>query len=134
MDLEQLYTSRINRRNAEEQAKYDAEYAIKERRVNLAQQFLGQISFLNKYGFKWELLAYCNNGHDCCMAYYAWSVTLVNKTIATSPFEIIVVDEIEGEIKGRWMNTILGHGRYVEGQDKDGWFTAEQLVMALSKN
>ena len=131
-NLEELYTSRINARTAAEQAKYDAQFAIKEKRVELAQKFLDQISFLNKYGFKWELRAHCNNGNDCCMDYYAWRVYLLNRTIATSPFESIIVDEIDGEIKGKWEPTILGHGRYVAGQDKDGWFTPEQLIVALS--
>ena len=66
------------------------------------------------------------------MAYYAWRVYIMNRTIATSPFESIIVNEIDGEIKGKWEPTILGHGRYVAGQDKDGWFTPEQLVCALS--
>jgi len=131
-NLEKLYTSRISERNAAEQAKYDAQFKIKEKRVEMAQKFLDQISFLNKYGYKWELHAYCNNGDDCCMPYYAWRVYIMNKTIATSPFESIIVDEIDGEIKGKWEPTILGHGRYVAGQDKKGWFTAEQLIIALS--
>ena len=131
-NLEELYTRRINARNEAEQAKYNEQLKIKERRVELAQKFLDQISFLNKYGFKWELRAYCNNGNDCCMAYYAWRVFLLNRTIATSPFETIIVAEVDGEIKGKWEPTILGHGRYVAGQDKDGWFTPEQLVCALS--
>lgn len=130
--LEELYRSRVAARNAAEQAKYDAQFEIKERKVELAQKFLDKIIFLNKYGFKWKILAYCNYGRDCCMAYYAWRVILTNSTIATSPFESIIVDEIDGEIKGKWEPTILGHGRYVAGQDKDGWFTPEQLVVALS--
>lgn|GEM_PF-4765988 len=131
-NLEELYKSRINARNEAEQAKYNAQLKIKEKRVEMAQKFLDQISFLNKYGFKWELRAYCNLGRDCCMDYYAWRVYIHNPTIATSPFETIIVDEIDGEIKGKWERSILGHGRYVEGQDKDGWFTPEQLICALS--
>ena len=131
-NLENLFIHRVNARNAAEQAKYDEQLKIRDRKLELAQKFYDQISFLNKYGFKWEICSYCNNGDDCCMAYYAWRVFIINRTIATSPFETIIVDEINGEVKGKWQPTILGHGRYVEGQDKNGWFTPEQLVIALS--
>ena len=132
MNLEELYTSRINARNYAEQAAYDAQLKIKEKKVELAQKFLDQISFLNKYGFRWELFASCNNGHDCCMGKYEWRVLLINRTIATSPFESIIVKEVDGEVKGKWEPTSLGNGRHVAGQDKDGWFTPKQLIMAFS--
>jgi len=131
-NLEELYTSRINAKNEARNAERDKELEIKEKRVAMAQKFLDQISFLNKYGFNWKISAYCNNGHDCCMGYYAWNVKLVNNTMATNPFEKIIVDEINGEIKGRWETSILGHGRFVDGQDKEGWFTPRQLICALS--
>lgn len=132
MNLEEIYAHRMAAKSAAEQAKYDKQVKIRDERVALAQKFLDKIIFLNKYGYKWELFTSCNMGSDCCMPYYGWHVLILNRTIATSPFESIIVREIDGEIKGMWEPTILGHGRHVEGQ-VNGWFTAEQLIMELSK-
>lgn len=131
-NLEELYIKRVNAKNDAVQTEIDKQIKIRDEKLRVCKRFFEQISFLNNHGFKWEIYASCNNGHDCCMAYYGWSVLILNRTIATSPFESIICKEFDGEVKGKWEPTILGHGRYVEGQDKDGWFTAEQLVMALS--
>lgn len=131
-NLEELYIKRVNAKNDAVQAEIDKQIKIRDEKLEVCKRFFEQISFLNNHGFKWEIHASCNNGHDCCMAYYGWRVYIFNRTIATSPFEDIICKEFDGEVKGKWVPTILGHGRYVEGQDKDGWFTAEQLVMALS--
>ena len=131
-NLEKIYKERIFSKIEKDQKNYDEELKIKERKVNLARRFLDEISFLNNYGYCWEILALCNNGKDCCKPYYGWRVIINNRTIATSPFESIIVDEIDGEIKGKWEPTILGHGRDVDGS-KDGWFTPKQLILALSR-
>lgn len=131
-NLEELYAKRMAAKSEAEQAKYNEQLQSRDRRVALAQRFLDQILFLNNYGYKWKLWTSCNMGSDCCAPYYWWRVILMDNTIATSPFENIIVEEIDGELKGKWEPTILGHGRAVEGS-KDGWFTPEQLVMALSK-
>ena len=132
MNLEELYMQRMANKSAAEKQKYEEQLKIRDERVALAQKFLDQIIFLNKHGYKWELFTSCNMGSDCCAPYYRWRVILKNRTIVTSPFESIIVKEIDGEVKGMWEPSILGDGRHVEGQ-KDGWFTPEQLVMELSK-
>lgn len=132
-NLEQLFKQRINAKEEKRQAEIDKYIKIRDEKIDLCRKFLAQIEFLNKYGFKWEILSYCNNGNDCCRPYYAWNVCLHNRTMATSPFESkLYVKEIDGEIKATFMHTILGHGRYVEGQDKNGYFTAKQFILAFS--
>lgn len=131
--LEQIFTQRIKAKNDERQAQIEKYLKIRDAEIKLCKKFLSQIEFLNKYGFRWELRFSCNNGHDCCMPYYAWNVYLFNPNMATSPFEsCLIVKEINGEIKAKFRPTILGNGRYVEGQDKNGYFTAEQFVIAFS--
>lgn len=122
--LETLYVNRMNAKNAAEREKRVAIVKKRETTIEMTRKFFDQISFLNKYGFKWEILISRNECTD---------VYIVNKTIATSPFERIIVSEINGEVKGKWAECILGHGRYVEGEDKNGWFSPEQLIIALSK-
>ena len=132
-NLEQLFNERVKAKNDAMQAEKDKYIAIRDENVKVYQRFLDQISFLNNYGFRWKLWVSCNNGHDCCMPRYAWEILLINNTIATTPFESqLNVKEVDGELKARFRPTILGRGRYVNGQDKDGWFTAEQFVLAFS--
>jgi len=132
-DLEKLYIQRLQEKDAAKQEVIKKHIAIRDKKIELCHLFLKKIEFLNKYGFRWELRAHCNNGNDCCMGYYEWNVYLFNPTMATTPFEnTLIVKEIEGEIKAKFRPTILGHGRHVKGQDKDGYFTAEQFVMAFS--
>lgn len=123
---------RVNAKNDARQAEIDKYIKKRDERMKVFKKFFDQISFLNNHGFMWEIYSSCNNGNDCCMPRYAWEIVLINKTMATSPFEMIICKEIGGEVKGKWRPTILGHGRYVHGQDKDGWFTPEQLILALS--
>ncbi len=125
-DLEELYKSRISARIAREQRMRDIALAQKEKDVEIAQKFFDKISFLNNYGFNWELFTMYDS--DCNY----WRVFLINRNCRTSPFEDIIVAEINGEIKGKFSPTILGKGRHIEGQDGNGWFTPEQLVMAFS--
>lgn len=115
--LETLFVSRMNAKKAAEQEKRVAIAKKREAAVEMTRKFFDQISFLNKYGFNWEIA----------------DVYIINKTMATSPFERIIVSEINGEVKGKWAECILGHGRYVKGEDKNGWFSPEQLIIALSK-
>lgn len=122
--LEALYVSRMNAKNAAEREKRVAIVKKREATIEMVRKFFDQISFLNKYGFNWEIRI----SRDECTDVY-----IVNKTMATSPFETIIVSEINGEVKGRWRECVLGHGRYVEGEDKNGWFSPEQLIVALSK-
>lgn len=131
-NLEQLYTKRVQDKNNERQKLIDKYEKIRDEKVDTCKKFFDQISFLNKYGFKWEIFTHCNNGSDCRMAYYEYRVLILNRTCETSPFESIICKEFNGVVKGKWEPCILGHGRYVKGQDEDGWFTPEQLVVALS--
>ena len=131
-NLEELYIKRVNAKNEARQAEIDKQLKIRDEKIATCQKFLDQILFLNNYGYKWYIFSYCNNGDDCCRAFYGWRVAISNKTIATSPFETIICKEFDGEVKGKWEPCMLGSGRFVEGQDENGWFTAEQLVKALS--
>ena len=132
-DLEELFLKRVKAKDEARQAEIDKYIKIRDERLELCKRFFEQISFLNNYGFRWEIRSYCNNGSDCCMPRYAWIVGIVNHTIATSPFEsFLQVKEINGELRARFSPTILGKGRFVKGQDKEGYFTAEQFIIAFS--
>ncbi len=133
-DLEKLYTSRVAEHNDNVRREIEKYEKIRDEELKICKRFFDKISFLNNYGFKLELMASCNNGRDCCMPRYAWNVYIRNRTMATTPFESIIdVKEFGGEVKARFRPTILGSGRYVKGADKDGYFTAEQFVMAFSQ-
>lgn len=131
-NLEKLYTERVKAKEDARQAQINAGIKDRDERMKAFKKFFDQISFLNNYGYKWEILSYCNNGNDCCRSYYDWRIVIIDRTIKTSPFENIICKEINGVVKGKWEPTMLGSGRHVKGQDKDGWFTVEQLIVALS--
>ena len=96
--------------------------------------FLNEIAVLAKYGICYELYQRQYNVHSADEEYFlprfGWRVEL---RFVGAPFYELYCKKIDGVVKAKWRSSILWHGPKIDGEDKDGYFTAEQFASYWAK-
>lgn len=95
--------------------------------------FLKEIRPLEKYGLVYDIYQRQYNVHSADEEYFlprfGWRVELTRKA---GPFYGLKCKIIDGVPMAKWDNSILWHGPKVDGENEDGYFTAEQFAMYLA--
>lgn len=129
-DLESIITSALKKKEEKERTLIEKWEKERDEKIELANEFLRQIEFLNKYGFDYHVTCRCNNRSDCCYGDYEYIVHIDSRH-----WPSLYVAKVDGEIKARQLNTICYNYdvRFVKGEDEKGFFTPRQYVEHIAR-
>lgn len=134
MTIEEIMQNAVSEKEKELKELREKAEQKRQEDYNACSQFLGLIEPLRKYGLNYEIYQRQYNVRSADEEYFlprfGWRVELILKS---RPFYGLRCKVIDGVAKAHWDNSILWHGPNIEGQDEDGYFTAEQFAMYWAK-